>query len=114
MPDPNSQDQDQMHLLLGNRAACYLELNQPEPALEDAETALSLRGDWWKAHARRGKALMMLSEAFDEDNFVQAAASFQSAAELVPSSQAAERNSLLALQKKCVRKAKQMSSSSSR
>mmetsp|Transcript_8956 Transcript_8956/g.16829 ORF Transcript_8956/g.16829 Transcript_8956/m.16829 type:complete len:678 (+) Transcript_8956:257-2290(+) len=59
------------HILYGNRAACYLELEEGKDALEDANEAIRLKQDWWKGHARRGKALSLLgrlgdaSEAFD-------------------------------------------------
>ncbi|CAK9114983.1 Ankyrin-1 (ANK-1) (Ankyrin-R) (Erythrocyte ankyrin) [Durusdinium trenchii] len=64
------------HILYGNRAAAFLGLQDAERALDDASNAVRLNGDWWKGHARQGKALQMMQE------FEEAAMCFESAADL--------------------------------
>ncbi len=97
-------------VLLGNRAACRLELGFLEDAFEDAEKAAELKPEWWKAHARMGKALLALGEqAAKEDggqlseqcqeDLAAAAESFQTAAELT--NDMASRNELLRQKKRC-------------
>jgi ankyrin repeat protein/tetratricopeptide (TPR) repeat protein len=87
------------HVLCGNRAACMLELGRGAEALADADRAVALRGDWWKAHARRGKALMLLEADLDS-----AAQSLATAATLV--TDVADRDELLRSKQQCVRMAK--------
>mmetsp|Transcript_4923 Transcript_4923/g.10205 ORF Transcript_4923/g.10205 Transcript_4923/m.10205 type:complete len:674 (-) Transcript_4923:414-2435(-) len=88
-------------ILRGNRAACFLELDDPDNALTDADTAIREQPSWWKAHMRRGKALKMLMD------FEGAAQSLSKAAELVTDMQ--HRNELLKLAQECLQEAMQES-----
>lgn len=46
--------------LYTNRAASYLNVNEPQKALEDAQKSLSLNDKWLKGFLRRGQALEQL------------------------------------------------------
>ncbi|CAL8274118.1 unnamed protein product [Merluccius merluccius] len=51
--------------LFGNRSFCYERLQQYEPALQDADLALSLEPSWIKGFFRRGKALCGLKMYYE-------------------------------------------------
>ena len=48
------------HVFFSNRSACYANLDQFEPALEDAEKCISLKPDWSKGYSRKGLALFRM------------------------------------------------------
>ena len=45
-----------------NIATCYIKLNNPRQALEHANKSISLKPANWKAHLRKGEALVMLGD----------------------------------------------------
>lgn len=49
----------------GNRAACYLSMNKPYEALQDANMAISLRPEWAKAYLRAATAYKQLGRPND-------------------------------------------------
>eukprot|EP00698_Gefionella_okellyi_P014520 TRINITY_DN4025_c0_g2_i1.p1 TRINITY_DN4025_c0_g2~~TRINITY_DN4025_c0_g2_i1.p1 ORF type:complete len:136 (-),score=20.08 TRINITY_DN4025_c0_g2_i1:376-783(-) len=49
-----------MHIIYANRAACFLKLQDPQRALEDATKSAELCGDFVKAHLRCAQAHDML------------------------------------------------------
>ena len=61
--DPND------HILYSNRSLMHLNLSEFQPALEDAEKAISLKADYSKGYLRKGKALQGLGK---EDEALEA------------------------------------------
>ena len=62
-------------VVLCNRAACYMAINKPIPALADAQRAGSFDPDNWKAHWRTGVSLMMMKPRLERSE--QAIAAFE-------------------------------------
>ena len=52
---------DLLQIVLCNRAASYMALNKPIPALADAQRAAACDPTNWKAHWRTGLSLMMMA-----------------------------------------------------
>jgi stress-induced-phosphoprotein 1 len=74
LADPND------HIHYSNRSACYLNLNNFEKALEDANQCISIKPDWAKGYLRKGTAEFKLEKP-DE-----AAESFKKGLEIDPNS----------------------------
>ncbi|KAJ1911488.1 hypothetical protein IWQ60_010107 [Tieghemiomyces parasiticus] len=55
--DPAGLIVEELSVLLNNRAACLLELDQPRAALADAEIVTRIKHTWAKGHFRKGRAL---------------------------------------------------------
>ncbi len=68
--------------VLTNRAACYINTQEPAMALEDCKTARTVRLDWPKTFFREGEAYFQLKE------YPDAASSFWEALKLDPGNKA--------------------------
>ncbi|XP_053206173.1 uncharacterized protein LOC128390474 [Panonychus citri] len=71
------------HLLFGNRAQSYLNLNRPEEAIEDCDCALKLDSNYVKGYLRRGTAFKLLHE------YEKAAVDFEKVIQLEPNNKQA-------------------------
>jgi len=89
------QSDESNAILFGNRAACHLETNAFEEALNDSKKAISLNQEWWKAHSRQAKALEGLGR------FQDAARAYRIAADLVTDMN--QRKDLIRLAESCLR-----------
>lgn len=63
--------------MLSNRSRCYLELQKPQEALDDAERALALDAEFAKAYERKGRALMALAVGAETTRLAQSLAAAQ-------------------------------------
>jgi hypothetical protein len=66
---------DLLQIVLCNRAASYMALNKPIPALADAQRAAACDPTNWKAHWRTGLSLMMMAPRLERSE--QAIAAFE-------------------------------------
>ena len=62
-------------IVLCNRAASYMAINKPIPALADAQRAAACDTTNWKAHWRTGLSLMMMAPRLERSE--QAIAAFE-------------------------------------
>uniref|UniRef100_A0A7S2SWU3 Uncharacterized protein n=1 Tax=Rhizochromulina marina TaxID=1034831 RepID=A0A7S2SWU3_9STRA len=80
--DSRTVTEDMLPSLYSNRSAAFLKTGDLGRALGDAEACVAMRPEWARGHARRGAALSRFPHRLTE-----AAAAYQQAAELDPSSQ---------------------------